>query len=281
MGHRMELKQAYRYCMEVTQHHYENFPVASRLIPEKLRGPISAIYAFARTADDFADELQDRDKLLDWRRQLYQAANGAANHPIFIALSHSIRTHKLPVQWLDDLLTAFLMDLEKNRFPNFKELHSYCHYSANPVGRIVLWLFGFREERIMIHSDQITTALQLTNFWQDISVDASKNRIYIPTKLLRSYRMTENHILKKEPHPNIEPLIEKLVNMTLNLYRKGAGIFHYVKGRLSWELNLTILGGVTTLEKVYAQRSRILIARPTLTKWDWTKIIFQNTLNFK
>ena len=274
----MELEESYRLCLKTAKNHYENFPVASILIPADYRQHIAAIYAFARTADDFADEEQDKIKLLDWRKQLQNCVKGEYEHPIFQALFHTIKTFQLPPQWLDDLLTAFLWDLEKNRFGTFAELNQYCRYSANPVGRIILWIFGFRSDKAIKYSDYITTALQLTNFWQDISIDLKKDRIYIPIEFLNRYQIKEEQILQRRYSANFGLMITDLNNRTKLLFKKGAGLFHLINGRLRLELILTVNGGMKILEKVLDQNDRILNNRPALCKWDWAKILFRSIL---
>ncbi len=268
----MEIEKAYQHCMEITRNHYENFPVASKLIPSAYRPHIAAVYAFARTADDFADEAKDREKLLDWRKQLQNCVQGEISNPIFLALANTIDKFQLPVELLDNLCTAFLMDLDKNRFGTFDDLLGYCKYSANPVGRIVLWLFGFREEKTMRDADHLTSALQLTNFWQDISIDLHKGRIYIPVELMNRYGVGEEDILTGQFSTGFGLLMTELIKKTRALYQRGAAIFSKVKGRLGWELKLTILGGMTILEKVEQEQYRIFHNRPVLSKSDWAKI---------
>lgn len=275
-----ELAGAYQYCQKLARTHYENFPVASFLIPAAVRPHVAAVYAFARTADDFADELQDRAKLLDWRRQLQNCLQTPSENPVFRALAYTIREYELPIQWLDDLLTAFLQDLEINRYQTLKELLNYCRYSANPVGRIVLWLFGYREENLFMYADSLTTALQLTNFWQDISVDAKKNRIYIPRDFQAQFGVKENQILEGIADQNTERLILHLIQITGELYREGMPILKAVRGRLRWELKLTILGGMRTLRLVRLNRKEILIRRPKLEKKDWCFIFSKALVNF-
>ena len=275
-----ELTGAYQYCQRLTRAHYENFPVASFLIPAAVRPHIAAVYAFARSADDFADELHDRDKLLDWQRQLHNCLHTPSENPIFRALAHTIQSFQLPVQLLDDLLTAFLQDLKINRYQTQEELLNYCRYSANPVGRIVLWLFGYRAEELFAYADSITSALQLTNFWQDISVDAKKNRIYIPREFQAQFGVKENQILEGIANQNTGRLILHLVQITGELYREGMPILKAMHGRLRWELKLTILGGMRILELVRRNRQRVLIKRPKLEKKDWGFIFSKALFNF-
>ncbi len=194
----MDLGSAYRYCQKISRSHYENFPVASLFIPADYRRHIAALYAFARTADDFSDEQHDRQSLLDWRARLLRCTQEKSQHPIFLALGHTIQCFDLPLSWLDDLLTAFLIDLDTNRYQTMEDLHHYCRYSANPVGRIILWIFGHRDEKLMRHSDSITTALQLANFWQDISVDIKRIDSIFRLNICVNFRWTSRKFSSNE-----------------------------------------------------------------------------------
>lgn len=274
----MNLASAYTHCMEITRNHYENFPVASVLIPSHLRKHIAAIYAFARTADDFADEMQDRDKLEDWRAQLLHCTQTEPENPIFFALANTITEFELPVQWLDDLLTAFQLDLDKNRFKSMEELESYCVFSANPVGRLVLWLFEYRSEEIMSYADQITTGLQLTNFWQDISIDLNKDKIYIPMDMLNQYHVSEDAILRQHSSPEFVTMMQELMQLTQRYFEKGSPLLKLVQGRLKWELKLTIAGGQRILRKAEQRKADLLTWRPALSKTDWIKLGLTNII---
>lgn len=205
MNWNSEINEAYRYCEQMAKSHYENFPVGSLLIPKAKRPYVWSIYAFARSADDFADEgypsrkdfpndsawkekiISEENarlqKLNDWEKQSLEAAEGKASHPIFIALGQTIQDLKIPLQLLIDLLTAFKMDVTKRRYQNWEEVLFYCKHSADPVGRLILRIFGYNNPQLDEMSDAICTGLQLANFWQDIAVDREKDRIYIPQTL--------------------------------------------------------------------------------------------------
>jgi phytoene synthase len=269
----MDLAAAYLYCQKITREHYENFPVASFFITVRYRRHIAAIYAFARTADDFSDEMNDRQSILEWRNNLQQCTREKSEHPIFLALSDTIRKFNLPPQWLDDLLTAFLMDLDQHRYQTMAELHNYCRYSANPVGRLVLWMFGYRKENLMAYSDYITTALQLTNFWQDISVDLKKDRLYIPIVYLEKYQLTEKDIFSQRPSVHFVSLLRDLIAETRSWYKHGMPLLREVQGRLGWELRLTVAGGLGILKKVEMNAAAVITTRPTISKWEWLKNI--------
>jgi squalene synthase HpnC len=267
----MNLEDSYTYCLNITRNHYENFPVASLVIPPYYRKHIAAVYAFARQADDFADEIQDKDRLLDWRQQLKECTEYPSENPVFRALANTIHIFDLPVNWLDDLLTAFLLDLDKKRFTSFEELHEYSRYSANPVGRIVLWIFHLRSEKLMEYADYITTALQLTNFWQDISIDLKKDKIYIPLNLLQRYQIDEEEIILQKFSANFPGMVTVLFDYTYSLYKKGFPLLKSIQGRLRWELKFTIMGGMEILERVYQNKENLLFQRPVLNTWKWIK----------
>jgi squalene synthase HpnC len=275
----MNLEDSYSYCLNITKNHYENFPVASLVIPPFYRKHIAAVYAFARHADDFADEFQDKNKLLDWRKQLSECTKFPSDNPVFRALANTIHIFNLPMNWLDDLLTAFLLDFDKKRFTSFQELHDYSRYSANPVGRILLWLFKLRSEKLMQYADYITTALQLTNFWQDISIDLKKDKIYIPLNLLRRYRIDEEEIILQKFSPNFPGMVTVLFDYTGSLYKKGLPLLKSIPGRLRLELKFTIMGGMEILEKVNQNKEKLLYHRPALNGWDWIKILSRAFFN--
>lgn len=279
MQNSSSLKEAYDYCRKITKNHYENFPVASILIPGHLRNHIYAIYAFARHADDLSDEKHDMDGLIRWRQMLHQSLTGGAMHPIFLALRDTIDKFNLPVELFDKLITAFQQDLEKNRFQDFDELYDYCGNSANPIGRIILRLNGYSDDALFQYSDYICTALQLTNFWQDVNIDTQKDRIYIPENLLLKYYVTESQIEEAEFNINFRNLMVELVNKTHDLFDKGAPLLGMIKGRLKWELKFTINGGLAILNKIRQYDYNVLAIRPALNKLDWTKIALNLLIN--
>ena len=194
--------EAFAYCSQLTRSHYENFPVGSSLIPKELRPAIHSLYAFMRTADDFSDENRragdeaERMAWLEsWEQMLTECVEGKAKHPILIALRVTLERHQLPVQWLRDLLHAFKMDVTVRRYATAEELFTYCRYSANPVGRLVLTLFGYRDEALYRLSDHVCTGLQLANHWQDVAVDLKKDRIYLPQEDMNKFGVTVTSLL--------------------------------------------------------------------------------------
>lgn len=274
----LTLDRAYRICREITASHYENFPVASALLPAKIRRHIYPIYAFARHADDLADEAGDRAALLQWRALLHQSSQEAPDHPVFMALADTMHRFDLPLSLFDDLLSAFLQDLEKNRYADLPELLEYCRCSANPVGRIILLLHGYREEQLFAYSDAVCTALQLANFWQDLSIDLQKDRLYIPGSLLESYRVSEETLLAKVPDRRFREMLKALVEITRDLFRQGIPLLRCIRGRLKWELKFTVLGGLAVLDKIEKLEYNVLQYRPVLSKRDWAGIAVKGAM---
>ncbi len=189
------LAEAFAYCLSLARNHYENFPVASWIMPKQLRPHIAAVYAFSRIADDFADEAEYEGErmayLEDWENQLETLHEKEPIHPVFIALKDTLQRFAIPIELFSDLLRAFKMDVDVSRYHTFEGLLEYCRHSANPVGRIVLHLMGYPAPRLMEYSDAICTALQLANFWQDVRIDLAKNRIYLPLQDLMRFQYTE------------------------------------------------------------------------------------------
>ena len=265
--------------------HYENFPVASFLCPAHLRVPIAAIYHFARTADDLADEgdhhpeqrLQD---LHDYRQQL-QATTvplGTAPHgdtrwaTIFRPLQHAIQAHALPVALLHDLLDAFVQDIEKTRdrtgYANQVELLDYCRRSANPVGRLLLHLYGVTDAPALQRSDDICTALQLINFWQDLSVDIPRGRYYLTQEDCIRFGVNHSDMLACRQTTPATNLIAAYAYSARSTMLKGSELVHQIPGRAGWELRLVVQGGLRILDKIEALRFATFTTRPTLRWWD-------------
>ncbi|MFO1464195.1 MAG: squalene synthase HpnC, partial [bacterium] len=230
------LADAFRYCERLARHHYENFPVGSVLIPKELRPYVWAIYAFARRADDIADEdfpeAERLPALRAWQALLEKSQVAPVNHPVFLALKETIRKFQIPTQLLVDLVTAFKWDVEVKRYPSFNDVLYYCRHSANPVGRLVLLLFGYRDEQRMLLSDKICSALQLANFWQDVSVDLEKNRIYLPLEDLKRFQVPEAELFARNCSPRFQDLLRFQVERTEQMFREGAPLVYTVKGRL-------------------------------------------------
>ncbi len=272
------LSQAYAACERLAREHYENFPVASRLLPRRMRPHVAAIYAFARHADDFADEAryegQDRLALLDgWLERLRACTSREDDHPIFRALGHTIRSHRLPLEPFEDLLAAFRMDVTRTSYETFDELLGYCCCSANPVGRLVLLLFGRREARLHALSDQVCTGLQLTNFWQDVAVDLEKGRCYIPREDLRRHGVSEADLARRRVTPGFAALMHYQVRRTREIFDRGAALPAHLRGRLRAEIRLVLAGGRRILDKIEAAGGDVFNRRPTLTRADWARLL--------
>jgi squalene synthase HpnC len=272
---------AYARCLEIARGHYENFPVASRLLPRAMRPHIAAIYAFARTADDFADEGErpDAERLAlldDWRDRLHQAAAGdfvaddfdAA--AIFRALAVTMRRYNLELELFDDLLSAFRQDVLVKRYQDWDEVFDYCRRSANPVGRLVLRLAGYRDAARDELSDAVCTALQLTNFWQDLQIDWRKGRVYVPQALVQAADADEHDLERGRVTPEWRTALTSAAQTTRMLFEKGRPIGDTVRGRLKWELRATWLGGMRILDRLEAVGFDVFASRPSL---EWTDAV--------
>ena len=275
------LKNAYADCLRMAKTHYENFPVASVLLPKNLRKPIAVIYSFARRADDFADEgelskEQRHAALNDFSEKLDLIEQGhEVNDPTFIALSDVIQRYQLPISLFHDLLTAFKMDVDKTRFTNFGEVMEYCRYSANPVGRLLLHLNNAVSPTNLGYSDAICSALQLINFLQDIQQDLTENnRIYLPLDELEKFKVSEEDIKNKVTNPATRALVEFQIRRIMKLMQAGAPLGKVLKGRMGFELRMTIMGGTRILYKLNKQYDDVF-TRPRLNKWDITWMLWK------
>lgn len=273
MTTKSELDKAYQFCQQLTQSHYENFPVASLLLPKRLREPISVIYAFARTADDFADEGSESESTRLEQLEQYSTALKKINAdtyrgtaPIFIALQDVIKQHQLPISLFEDLLTAFKQDVVKSRYTDFDEVLDYCRFSANPVGRLLLYLDGSPSQQQLQQSDAICSALQLINFYQDIVQDyTEQDRIYIPQNELTAAGLLESDLIKPVSD-KIAPLIRSLYQRTKGMMQAGYPLGTTLSGRLGWEVRAMTLGGIQTLALLGQQPDNDLLTRPRLNK---------------
>lgn len=279
--HRMNTKDAYAHCLALARSHYENFPVASLLIPRRRRGAVAAIYAFARTADDFADEgtLAPEERLArlaDYGEKLDAIERGdIPDDPLFIALADAMRRHTLPVQPFHDLLTAFRMDVDRRRYADFGELMEYCRHSANPVGRLLLHLFDEADERNLALSDAVCSALQLINFLQDIGQDYDENdRIYLPEDELARFRVTEAHIRDRIPDFNMQQLMDFQIQRARRLLQAGAPLGLRLRGRFGLEIRMIIMGGSRVLQRLHENRQQPF-ARPRLRPRDWAWVMWR------
>ena len=276
---------AYAACMRMAQQHYENFPVASRLLPKDSRPHIAAIYAFARLADDMADEgqaaPQDRIAALEvWQWRLHQALEGRVEDDgteaalVFTALASTIRQFDLDVRLFEDLLSAFCQDVLVTRYETWADLLDYCRRSASPVGRLVLRVCGYRDDRLDRQSDAICNALQLTNFWQDLRVDWEKGRVYVPREISTATGASEESLASGDWTPEWELALRDVAGRTRHLFREGRPLVDGVRGRLRYELRATWLGGMRILDKLERRRYNALAHRPTLGWFDAGRIVF-------
>lgn len=268
--------------------HYENFPVASWLCPAALRPPIAAIYAFARTADDMADEgdaspAQRLEQLQDYRLELHAIAKGQPPQPrwatIFTPLQYQLQQWQLPVHLLDDLLSAFVQDVAKTRdqtsYADRAELLDYCRRSANPVGRLLLHLYGIHDDQALAQSDAICSALQLINFWQDLSEDIPRGRHYLTDADCARFNVSRTQLNALQLTLDIQRLIASNTAWARTLMQQGAPLVHRLPGRIGWELRLIVQGGLRILDKVQAQQGHNLHTRLTLHKTDVARMLWR------
>ena len=286
--------EAYAECRRLSRKHYENFPVASYLVPAEKRDALAAIYAFARCADDFADEFKlgeaatSREprlaSLADWRRKLNESFAGNADHPIFIALADSARKFNLSPEHFENLLRAFESDVRVNRHEDYSSLLKYCSCSANPVGRLVIELFtpmDRRDPRLFELSDDICTALQLTNFWQDVGVDLERDRVYLPLEDLRRFGLSLEDVKALLPVGGNKPdsrwarLMAFEIARTRELFVRGSALPDLVNPELRLQLRLTWLGGMSILSKIESVGYDVFHRRPSLSRIDFLKLYFR------
>ena len=265
-----EVRQAFEHCLSVVRGHYENFPVASWLLPPERRPYIAALYAFARAADDMADEgtLADDERLrrLDaWETKLEEAYAGRASHPVFIALAATADRFAIPRQLFVDLLTAFRTDVEQPRYRSFEDLLGYCRNSANPVGRLVLMVFEDASDRTVELSDNICTALQLANFWQDLSIDLPRGRSYLPLDDFGQFGYTESDLNERRGDERFARLLQLQVDRARALFNSGKPLIAEVTRALRMEVVLTWRGGVAILDNVEREGAGVLRRRPVLS----------------
>lgn len=281
-----DLDEAYATCEHVARAHYENFPVASMLLPRPLRRHVAAVYAFARAADDFADEgtlpAEKRYELLDgWAARL-RAAEGSrvpgngpgAGEPaqtpqIFLALGATIREKRLPLALFEDLLSAFRQDVGVSRYGTWDDVLDYSRRSANPVGRLVLRIAGYDDARLDSWADAVCTALQLTNFWQDVKPDFERGRVYLPQQQAAAYAADEADLSRGETSRQWRLVLAAAVARTRALYEAGRPLCDALNGRLRLELRATWLGGMRILNRIERANFDVLARRPTLGPLDF------------
>jgi squalene synthase HpnC len=270
-----------RESLAHAQAHYENFPVASALLPMRLRKPIGIIYSFARQADDFADEgdlaPERRLALLDGFRQELDRIrdNIAPETEFFVGLQSMIKEHQLPLPPFYDLLDAFSQDVTKARYADFGEVIDYCRRSANPVGRLLLHLYGMATPRNIGMSDAICSSLQIINFLQDVAIDYKKDRIYFPQDEMRKYRIEESQIANANTSGTWGLFMEFEINRARKLLQSGAPLGLVLPGRMGLELRTIIAGGERILQKLHKSRGDMFNQRPVLKPWDWGYMLYR------
>lgn len=265
------LEDARAWCKHLAETHYENFHVASWFLPKKLRPHFHAIYAYCRVSDDLGDEVGNREQsialLEQWREELDACYAGEARHPVFVALAETIRVCNIPKEPFADLLTAFLQDQTVTRFRTMEEVLAYCRYSANPVGRLVLYVCGYSDAERFRLSDLTCTALQLANFWQDVSSDYhQRDRIYIPQDAMERYGVTEVTIAGTEATPDFRALLKVQVDYARSLFAGGLPLIGMVDDDLALDLDLFSRGGLEILRAIEMRDYDVLSSRPAISK---------------
>jgi squalene synthase HpnC len=265
-------EESREYTRWLATHHYENFHVVSLLLPKRLHQDFYNVYSFCRWADDLGDEIADAAESLRllawWRSELQAMCAGNARHPVFVALAGTAREFSLPVTLFDDLIKAFEQDQTVTRYRNFEELFEYCRYSANPVGRLVLGLCGYRDAERQALSDATCTALQLANFWQDVTVDLRKDRVYLPLDLLEAHSYPLEALFARQFDKRFRAAMQEAVNVTRGLFLRGLPLADSVDRRLAIDLELFSRGGLRVLEKIERQGYDVLGSRPAISKLE-------------
>lgn len=267
-----ELAEAYRWCAALARSHYENFTIASWLMPRRMRPHMHAIYAYARMADDFADEEFSLEKLDAWERELELAYQGRPRHPVFVALADTVRRFDLPRQPFLDLLEAFRRDVSFAGFESKEEMHGYTRLSAEPVGRLVLYLFGYRDAERQRLSDAVCSGLQLTNFWQDIARDLAKGRIYLPRRDLARFGCSAEDLRAGRLSAGFRALMREEVEYARALLRRGADLYRLVDRRLGRDVLIFAGGGLAIVRALERVGFDVFRQRPALRPFDYLKL---------
>ena len=272
MGKVYAPEEARLYTRWLATHHYENFHVVSFLLPKRLHQDFYNVYAYCRWADDLGDETGDRDESLRllawWRTELDAMYQGRATHPVFAALLPTVQRYAIPREPFADLIDAFVQDQTVSRYRNWDELFGYCRNSANPVGRLMLYLCGYSDQRRQCLSDATCTALQLANFWQDITVDQLKDRVYIPLDVMERHGCTVDDLFAHRFTPAFREVMREIVEKARDLFAEGMPLIGMVNRRLSLDLDLFSRGGLRVLDKIAQQdyNVNVLASRPSISK---------------
>src|SRR5438132_449492 len=269
-AHAPSVPEAYAYCERLARTHYENFSVATWFLPKRLRQHFFNVYAYCRISDDLGDETGDCAtslQLLDeWEIELNACYSGAPRHPVFVALAGTVREFEIPKHEFSDLLSAFRQDQTTTRYQTFDDLLGYCRYSANPVGHLVLYLCGYRDEERQRLSDFTCTALQLANFWQDVTADFGKGRIYLPLEDLNRFGVAQADIDTAQNTPAFCEMIRFEVNRTRDWFQQGLPLIAEVNRELAIDIELFSRGGQEILNAIERQNYKVLGRRPTISK---------------
>lgn len=276
----LDLEACYRYCEAVARARHHNFPVGSIFLPARLRPHVFALYAFARAADDFADEPafagRREEELARWEDLLHRCYHGEATHPIFVALRETIERFDLPITPFLDLLTAFQMDLRTKRYATWNDLLAYTALSARPVGRVMLYVFGYRDPDRHRFADELSTALALTAFWQDIAQDLARDRIYVPQEDLKHFGVTEDDLYARRESRELSALVRYLCARTRAVFERAQPLVDLVDDDLGVEMALMWHGGVRALEKIEARAHRVFGPRVALDAGDKARVVLSS-----
>ena len=263
-------EQGREYTRWLATHHYENFHVVSFLLPKRLHQDFYNVYAYCRWADDLGDETGNPEESLRllawWRGELDAMYAGKATHPVFAALRPTVERHGIPRDPFANLIEAFVQDQTVTRYRNWDELFAYCKNSANPVGRLVLYLCGYSDERRQYLSDATCTGLQLANFWQDVTVDQQKDRVYIPLEVMERHGYSVEDLFARRFTPAFREVMRETVEMARSLFIEGLPLIETVNRRLSLDLDLFSRGGLRVLDKIAQQDYNVLASRPKISK---------------
>jgi len=264
------LAEARQYCRKLATNHYENFSVATWFLPKRLRQHFYNVYAYCRISDDLGDEVGDPRaslQLLDaWQQELGACYAGSPKHPVFVALSETVQAFEIPKHEFSDLLTAFRQDQTVTRYKSFDDLLGYCKNSANPVGHLVLYLCGYKDSERQLLSDFTCTALQLANFWQDVSVDYAKGRIYLPLEDLHRFAVSEDDIAHQRNTSAFVEMMKFEVERAREWFRQGLPLIQKVSRELAVDIELFSRGGQEILNAIEAQGFAVLGRRPVISK---------------
>jgi len=281
MSREWKIGESLDYTRWLATHHYENFHVVSFLLPKRLHQDFYNVYSFCRWADDLGDELGDPRQSIEmlgwWRGLLHDAYAGhAPSHPVFVALQETIERHRLPMTPFDNLISAFVQDQTVTRYANWAEVLGYCGNSANPVGRLVLYLCGYRDEERQRLSDATCTALQLANFWQDVAVDLEKNRVYLPLHLLEKHGYTVEQLYRREAAPEFTAVMREAVDYAEAMFAEGLPLVRLLNRRLALDIDLFSRGGLKVLEKIREQGYDVLRERPAISKTERVRLLMSS-----